>query len=48
MREAMYYKKLDKEYVHCILCPHYCTIAEGDKGKCRVRANIDGKLYSLN
>lgn len=48
MREAMYYKKIDKNYVSCRLCPHFCTIAEGDIGKCRVRKNIDGTLYSLN
>ena len=48
MKEAMYYKKLDKDYVACTLCPHYCTIPEGDKGKCRVRENIGGTLYSLN
>lgn len=48
MREAMYYRKLDKGDISCQLCPHYCRISRGEVGKCRVRQNIDGKLYSLN
>lgn len=48
MKEAMYYKKLDNLYVTCILCPHYCTIGEGHVGRCRVRENREGSLYSLN
>lgn len=44
----MYYKKLNKNYVNCRLCPHYCTIADGDTGICRVRKNEKGILYTLN
>lgn len=44
----MYYRKLDNLYVNCSLCPHYCTIGEGDLGKCRVRKNQAGSLYTLN
>ena len=48
MKEAMYYEKREKNYVSCKLCPHYCTIADGDVGKCRVRKNENGTLYSMN
>ncbi len=48
MKEAMYYKKLKDLNVSCRLCPHYCTIADGELGECRVRKNEKGSLYSLN
>lgn len=48
MKEAMYYDKLKKSYVKCNLCPHYCIIEDAKLGTCRVRKNIEGKLYSLN
>ncbi|MBI1931006.1 MAG: AmmeMemoRadiSam system radical SAM enzyme [Ignavibacteriales bacterium] len=31
----------------CTLCPRYCTIANGQKGFCYIRENIDNKLYSI-
>lgn len=46
MREAMYYKKIDKRYIQCELCPHYCKIEHNGSGLCRVRKNIDGVLYA--
>ncbi|MCB5259437.1 MAG: AmmeMemoRadiSam system radical SAM enzyme [Candidatus Cloacimonetes bacterium] len=48
MREAMFYKNLNKETVQCELCPHYCVIHSGEQGKCRSRENIEGKLYANN
>lgn len=48
MKEAMYYKKADNGTVQCHLCPHHCRIALGQVGTCRVRQNIDGKLYTAN
>ena len=48
MKEAMYYENLKDKEVNCQLCPHYCKIPLGEVGKCRVRKNIDGSLYSLN
>ena len=33
--------------IKCTLCPHNCVLAEGQRGICRVRAVINGKLYSL-
>jgi len=47
MREAMLYEKQDDRRVRCNLCAHRCVIAEGHKGKCSVRKNVDGVLYSL-
>lgn len=48
MKEALYYSKGEKDIVYCVLCPHYCKIPPERLGKCRVRKNIDGKLYTLN
>jgi pyruvate formate lyase activating enzyme len=33
--------------VHCFLCAHHCRIAPGERGKCGVRENRDGILYTL-
>lgn len=46
MKEAMFYEKLEDNKVRCNLCPHRCVIPEGKKGKCHVRENEDGVLYS--
>jgi pyruvate formate lyase activating enzyme len=34
-------------YVRCNLCPHCCIVADGGRGKCRVRENRGGRLYSV-
>jgi len=47
MKEAYLYKKLNDMKVRCDLCNHRCVIEDGEKGKCCVRENINGKLYSL-
>lgn len=47
MREAVLYKKLDKKRVQCIACAWRCTIAEGKRGVCGVRENVDGTLQLL-
>nr|MDO8135611.1 AmmeMemoRadiSam system radical SAM enzyme [Candidatus Njordarchaeum guaymaensis] len=46
-KEAMLYEQLDGRKVKCNLCARRCTIPDGKTGFCRVRKNIDGKLYSL-
>lgn len=33
--------------VECRLCHHRCRLNEGERGQCRVRINLDGKLFSL-
>ena len=47
MKEALYYNKVEKNTVQCRLCPHFCTIKEDKTGICKVRKNVQGKLYSL-
>jgi pyruvate formate lyase activating enzyme len=47
MKEAMFYEKLDKQKVRCFLCSHHCVILPGKRGKCAVRENRGGVLYSL-
>ncbi|MFC1509627.1 AmmeMemoRadiSam system radical SAM enzyme [Candidatus Omnitrophota bacterium] len=31
----------------CLLCPRECELREGDRGDCRARMNINGKLQTL-
>ena len=47
MKEVYLYKKLKKKKVQCQNCAHYCILTPGERGKCGVRENINGKLYSL-
>jgi pyruvate formate lyase activating enzyme len=47
LKEALFYKRLDKNGVQCQLCPRRCTLADKARGFCRVRENRGGKLYSL-
>jgi len=47
MIEALFYKKLNDEYVQCELCNHFCRIAPGNWGICAVRKNRSGVLESL-
>jgi len=48
MLEAKYYEKKLKGSLRCNLCPHYCNLDEGERGKCGVRKNINGKLIAEN
>jgi pyruvate formate lyase activating enzyme len=47
VKETYLYKKLPNKKVQCRTCAHFCVLALGERGKCGVRENIDGKLYSL-
>lgn len=47
MREASLYQKNGDLSVSCTLCRHRCVIGHGSTGRCRVRRNIDGTLFSL-
>jgi len=47
IKEASFYRKLKDMVVQCMLCPRYCIISNGKRGKCGVRENKNGKLYSL-
>jgi len=48
MKEAILYHKKESGKVQCVVCNHRCMIADGKRGICGVRENIQGKLYSLN
>lgn len=45
--QAMFYEKL-KDKIHCFLCPHNCVIENGHFGKCNVRTNENGELFTIN
>ncbi|MCL4378382.1 MAG: AmmeMemoRadiSam system radical SAM enzyme [Actinobacteria bacterium] len=47
MKECYLYKTLNDFKIRCDLCNHRCLIENGNVGKCCVRKNTDGKLYSL-
>ncbi len=46
-KEALFYEK-QGDNINCKLCPHNCLIPKGAHGKCTVRVNRDGKLYTIN
>jgi len=47
MHEALFYRKKDGDIVVCDLCGHHCRLGDGEHGRCSVRQNIGGLLYSL-
>ncbi len=47
MKEAILYGLLDENRVHCFLCSQHCHIEPDGIGKCGVRQNREGKLWSL-
>lgn len=47
MKEALFYQRVDGDRVRCGLCRFRCLIAPGGRGRCRVRENRGGVLYSL-
>ncbi|MGM0629316.1 MAG: AmmeMemoRadiSam system radical SAM enzyme [Patescibacteria group bacterium] len=47
MEETRFYKKLDSAKVQCRVCANFCLLSEGERGKCGIRENIKGDLYSL-
>lgn len=47
-KEAILWEPAGDKKVECKLCSHRCKISDGKAGKCRVRKNIGGTLYSLN
>lgn len=48
MREAMYQQQREDHHAICQLCPHHCNISLGQVGRCRVRINVGGTLYTQN
>jgi pyruvate formate lyase activating enzyme len=45
-KEAYHYSQIDKD-VLCNTCPHLCLLGPGDRGICRSKVNINGRLFSL-
>lgn len=45
--EAKYYT-VTNDCIKCHLCPHECTVREGEVGICRVRKNVGGKFEALS
>ncbi|MFZ5591770.1 MAG: AmmeMemoRadiSam system radical SAM enzyme [Bacillota bacterium] len=48
MQEALHYRRLPDNKVHCQLCPQGCHIADGRHGLCRMRQSRGGRLYAAN
>ncbi|PKN78816.1 MAG: AmmeMemoRadiSam system radical SAM enzyme [Candidatus Cloacimonetes bacterium HGW-Cloacimonetes-1] len=48
MHKAQYWEHHPDNGIKCLLCPHHCIIASGNKGLCRARQNVDGTLYAIN
>jgi len=46
--EALFWEQREGDRVQCLLCPHECRLAPGQRGLCRVRQNVDGVLRTLN
>lgn len=42
----MYFKQVPVGKVRCLLCPHRCLITKNKTGRCMVRVNTDGVLYT--
>ncbi len=48
LKEAVLWEPAGDGKVQCRLCAHRCLIGHGKLGKCSVRKNINGVLYSLS
>ena len=48
MKQAIFSRPDKDKFVGCLLCCHYCRIADGAAGVCGVRDNRGGVLYSRN
>lgn len=47
IKEAMLYDELPEGKVHCKVCGWSCIISPGRVGACKIRKNLEGKLFSL-
>jgi pyruvate formate lyase activating enzyme len=48
LKRAVLWEPDSDKKVRCKLCNHRCVIADDELGRCYVRKNIEGVLYSLN
>ncbi len=44
--KARYYSIEDSGKLRCTLCPHYCILEDGARGRCRVRRNASGLMQA--
>lgn len=47
MYQARLWRPLGGTKVQCRLCSHFCAVDDGERGKCGVRANLGGRLFTL-
>jgi pyruvate formate lyase activating enzyme len=47
LSDRLHHAKDKNPTVKCLLCAQGCTIAEGERGRCRARMNVSGELRSL-
>ena len=45
--QARYWEPLEGKTVQCQLCPNFCVLSNGKKGRCGARINVDGKLFTM-
>ncbi|WP_201350059.1 AmmeMemoRadiSam system radical SAM enzyme [Neptunomonas japonica] len=43
-REILFWHPLADNRIQCDLCPHYCSLKEGQRGVCYVRGNTNGQM----
>ncbi len=43
-RETLFWHPLDNKRIQCDLCPHHCTLKDGQRGVCYVRGNVNGLM----
>jgi len=48
VKEAYFYQTLSGGTVQCRTCPHECVVVQGNRGRCRTKVNLDGKLFSIS
>jgi len=46
-RKAMFFQRIENNFIHCRLCFRQCLIPDGKRGFCRVRENRSGEIQSL-
>ena len=46
--EASWYSKEPSGKLTCHLCPHGCTLGEGERGQCKIRLMKDGRLETVS
>jgi len=47
VRETILYEDLPNKKVRCGVCERRCVILNGERGFCKTRENMDGKLFTL-